>query len=56
MNKHLALWSLVVAVLLMIVPALAQTWVPVGTAEGGIAVYFNDTINEVPTNVSYIRV
>jgi len=55
MNKHLALWSLAVAVLLMAVPALAQTWVPVGTAEGGIAVYFNDT-NEVPTNVSYIRV
>lgn len=33
----------------------AQTWVPVGTAEGGVAVYFNDT-SEVPTNVSYLRV
>lgn len=55
MNKHLALWSLALAVLLMALPALAQTWVPVGTAEGGIAVYFNDT-NEVPTNVSYLRV
>lgn len=45
----------IVAVLLMVVPAVAQTWVPVGTAEGGVAVYFNDT-NEVPTNVSYLRV
>jgi len=35
--------------------ANAQVWVPVGTATGGVAVYFNDT-NEVPTNVSYLRV
>lgn len=33
----------------------AQTWVPTGTATGGVAVYYNDT-NEVPTNVSYLRV
>jgi len=36
--------------------ANAQVWVPVGTATGGVAVYFNDTTNEVPTNVSYLRV
>ncbi len=35
--------------------AQAQTWVPVGTAEGGVAVYFNNT-SEVPANVSYLRV
>ncbi|MEJ5253685.1 MAG: hypothetical protein HPY54_17040 [Chthonomonadetes bacterium] len=45
----------IVAVLLMVVPAVAQTWVPVGTATGGVAVYFNDN-NEVPANVSYLRV
>lgn len=33
----------------------AQTWVPTGTATGGVAVYYNDT-NEDPTNVSYLRV
>lgn len=36
--------------------AQAQTWVPVGTAEGGVAVYFNDTTTEDPSNVSYLRV
>lgn len=55
MNTRLMWLNIAAAVLLMAVPALAQTWVPVGTATGGIAVYFNDT-NEVPTNVSYIRV
>lgn len=45
-----------VAMALALLPAAqAQTWVPVGTAEGGVAVYFNDT-NEVPSNVSYLRV
>ncbi|MGQ9737032.1 MAG: hypothetical protein ACUVRT_03825 [Armatimonadota bacterium] len=55
MNKRVTQWILAAAVLLITVPALAQTWVPVGTAVGGIAVYYNDT-NEVPTNVSYLRV
>ncbi|GIV19375.1 MAG: hypothetical protein KatS3mg023_1126 [Armatimonadota bacterium] len=45
------------AMALALLPAAqAQTWVPVGTAEGGVAVYFNDTTNENPNNVSYLRV
>ena len=35
--------------------ANAQVWVPVGTATGGVAVYFNDA-TEMPANVSYLRV
>ncbi|MCL6475734.1 MAG: hypothetical protein K6U75_11865 [Firmicutes bacterium] len=43
------------AMLTLSAVANAQVWVPVGTATGGVAVYFNDT-NEVPANVSYLRV
>lgn len=49
-------WIAALLVILAISPAArAQTWVPVGTAEGGVAVYFNDA-NEIPANVSYLRV
>lgn len=49
-------WIAALLVTLTMLPAVhAQTWVPTGTATGGVAVYFNDT-NEVPTNVSYLRV
>lgn len=49
-------WIAALLVILTMLPVVhAQTWVPVGTATGGVAVYFNDT-NEVPTNVSYLRV
>lgn len=49
-------WITALLVTLIMSPVVrAQTWVPVGTAYGGVAVYFNDT-NEVPDNVSYLRV
>lgn len=46
----------VVAVFVLMPMAVAQTyWVPVGTATGGVAVYFNNA-TEIPANVSYLRV
>ncbi len=55
MKRRALLCTMLAAAVFLVVPAVAQTWVPVGTATGGVAVYFNDT-NEVPANVSYLRV
>lgn len=56
MKSLVYVWITALLVTLTMLPAVhAQTWVPVGTATGGVAVYFNDT-TEIPANVSYLRV